>query len=259
MSEIERSEMSGLMLKPAVSAAEAIAARQELEALITQALVSGIDYGVVPGTKGKPTLLKPGAEKVCTWFNLAPEYVVLESERDHDREVAWQKTKWSNGKPYTQTGLSAGLYSAVIKCTLVHRGTGQIAATGVGSCSTMETKYVDRPRDCENVIYKMAQKRALVAATLNFAALSDRFTQDMEDLADKTAPKDVKVKPRSELDIVVEHFDLDAAELKRIGTICRDIFGDEVTKGDIVEHLMGAMHDNVALEELEMYLNGKAK
>jgi hypothetical protein len=31
------------------------------------------DYGVIPGTN-KPTLLKPGAEKLCTLFGLRPDF-----------------------------------------------------------------------------------------------------------------------------------------------------------------------------------------
>jgi hypothetical protein len=64
----------------------------------------------------------------------------------------------------------------------VHRATGDIVGEGLGACSTLESKYIDRPRDLENTVIKMAQKRGAVAAALNAFALSDRFTQDLEDL-----------------------------------------------------------------------------
>src|SRR5690606_11474960 len=74
---------------------------------------------------------------------------------------------------------SLGLYRYVYKCRIVRNG--QTIAEGVGTCSTLESKYIDRPRDCENTVCKMAQKRAFVAATLHAFGLSDRFTQDIED------------------------------------------------------------------------------
>ena len=47
------------------------------------------DYGVVPGTGTKPTLLKPGAEKLPTFFGLAPVFVsecIVEEFGDDGRE-----------------------------------------------------------------------------------------------------------------------------------------------------------------------------
>ena len=46
----------------------------------------------------------------------------------------------------------------------------------------MENKYVEDPRDRENTVLKMAQKRAFVGVTLNVFGLSDRFTADLEDM-----------------------------------------------------------------------------
>lgn len=54
--------------------------------------------------------------------------------------------------------------------------------TGIGSCSSMESKYLRTPRDFDNTILKMAKKRALVDATLSTLGMSDRFTQDVEDM-----------------------------------------------------------------------------
>jgi hypothetical protein len=33
-------------------------------------MISGVDCGVIPGTGSKPTLLKFGAERLCTLFGL---------------------------------------------------------------------------------------------------------------------------------------------------------------------------------------------
>ena len=84
------------------------------------------------------------------------------------------------------TGKSLGLYRYVIKCYIKDHSEKTIGS-GIGSCSTLESKYIDRPRDMENTVLKMAQKRALVAATLNAFGLSDRFTQDMVEDEDTEA------------------------------------------------------------------------
>lgn len=168
-------------------------------------------YGKIPGT-AKPTLLKPGAEKLCMVFRLEPDYEIIREFRE-DAFIAY-----------------------TVKCTLTHIPTGQKIASGVGSCNSREEKYRwrynetptehqvpkeywdarktgdtkemkrligdgmrtvkvdgvwyiansskvenDNPWDLDNTIMKMACKRALVAATLNATAASDIFTQDIED------------------------------------------------------------------------------
>jgi hypothetical protein len=73
-------------------------------------------YGIIPGCK-KPSLLKPGAEKISLTFRLAPYYEITEKEMPNlHREY-------------------------IMKCTLKHIETGKTFAEGVGSCSTMEAKY----------------------------------------------------------------------------------------------------------------------
>src|SRR5688572_15251827 len=49
--------------------------RIQLELLVgpTPDAPEGEDYGVIPGTK-KPTLLKPGAEKICNVYGLVPSF-----------------------------------------------------------------------------------------------------------------------------------------------------------------------------------------
>lgn len=159
-------------------------------------------YGEIPGTN-KPTLLKPGAEKLCLTFRLDPAYEIIREVREKE------------------------FIAYTIKCNLTHIPTGQSIASGIGSCNSRETKYRyrsentgnpvpkeywdnrdssilggsqykprkkdgrwfifeqvenDNPWDLDNTIIKMACKRALVAATLNATAASDIFTQDLEDL-----------------------------------------------------------------------------
>lgn len=188
--------------------------RSELiQEAMRRAMRDGEHYGVIPGTQ-KPTLLKPGAEKLCQLFTLDPEY---------DTEETWDEN---------------GHYTVKATCTLYHIPTGNRVASGVGLCTTKEEKYayriamltcphcgeaavikgkeeygggwvcfrkkggcgakfadgdasietqptgkVDNPYlpDTYNTVLKIACKRALVTGVLNATAASDVFTQDMED------------------------------------------------------------------------------
>jgi hypothetical protein len=183
---------------------------QLIQQVMEQAMKDGEHYGVIPGTQ-KPTLLKPGAEKLCLTFRMDPEYDIINQTQNPD------------------------FIAYTVKCTLYHSPTGNRLAAGVGSCNSRETKYRYRnidepvkplkavpqaywkdrdkqilggkdfkpwknpddgkwyvatflkienenPWDLDNTLIKMACKRALVAATLNATAASDIFTQDLEDM-----------------------------------------------------------------------------
>ena len=162
----------------------------QMQLVVQKTLKEGHDFGEVPGTS-KPTLLKPGGEKICMLFGLNPEYEFLQSTEDYDKEF----------------------FSYNIKCTLYRNG--QAVAQGVGSCNSKEKKYrfinvdaipenyigqsetitdkygrtkykINNPDICSlvNTILKMAKKRAFIDAVLQVASLSEVFTQDIEDMAD---------------------------------------------------------------------------
>ena len=167
-----------VQLRPVISLADVKAQRDEMVKFVQDGLKEGVDFGVIPGTGNRPALYKAGAENCGSWFNAEPVFEVVEREVDHDRENRWSKSyKGGGGK----SGVSIGLYRYVVRCRLVQRHTGLEIGQGLGSCSTMESKYIDRPRDSENTVLKMAQKRAHVAAVLSGLGLSDRFTQDIEE------------------------------------------------------------------------------
>lgn len=161
-----------MILRPIVNPAELVIAEEEVGQLIIKALKSGVDYGFVPGSK-KETLFKAGAERLQKAFGCHTDFEVVEKEIDHEKEIRWVKRY--------KSGTSIGLYRYVVKATIYAPG-GLAVGSGLGSCSSLESKYVENPRDVENTIVKMAMKRAKVAATLDAFALSDRFTQDVEDL-----------------------------------------------------------------------------
>lgn len=183
------------LLRPIAPVGEIIEAQNETRKFIHTALVDGRDYGVIPGTdrgtgqnkKPRKSMFKAGAERVNAAFGVVAEFDIVESEIDHDRPVEWEKEKWGSerGVKVLTTGTSKGLYRYVYRCRL-YKG-DVLVGEGIGSCSTMENKYVDRPRDLENTVVKMAKKRAFVDATLTTFGLSDEFTQDYEDEDDDRA------------------------------------------------------------------------
>lgn len=170
--------------------ANTMAKIQQMQNVVQKTLKKGHDFGEVPGTS-KPTLLKPGGEKICMLFGLNPEYEFLQTTEDYDKEF----------------------FSYNIRCTLFRNG--QPVAQGVGSCNSKEKKYrfinvdeipdnyigqseqitdkygrtkykINNPDICSlvNTILKMAKKRAFIDAVLQVASLSEVFTQDVEDMGD---------------------------------------------------------------------------
>lgn len=191
--------------------------------VMREAMQPGEHYGVIPGTErkdkdgkdiSKPTLLQPGAQKLCMTFRLAPEYTI------------------------TRTDLPGGHREYETRTTLKSIQTGAIVGAGVGTCSTMESKYRWRKAertcpacgkptiikgkaeygggwicfakkggcgakfgdadpaivgqvvgqqenpdiaDTYNTVLKMSKKRSFVDATIQALAVSDLFTQDVED------------------------------------------------------------------------------
>ena len=184
------------LLRPIASPKEILAAQAATTAVILETLKEGIDYGLIPGTGKKAGLFKAGAERLNNAFGVYPFYTITEQEVDHNAASTWVKRtkKWNNktrdDKTFTwaeEKGESLGLYRYVVRCDLKIRGSDVVIASAIGVCSSLESKYIDRPRDCENTILKMGEKRAMVGATLHAYGLSDRFTQDVEDIADNMA------------------------------------------------------------------------
>jgi hypothetical protein len=182
--EVSQPRTIGLV-RPVASPAAVIEAHREAAALIKDALEQGRDYGTIPGAGVKMVLLKPGAERLTLAFGASVQLDIIEKEIDHDREVQWSK--------YSKSGTSRGLYRYVVRVRLVRPDGSQIGE-GIGAASTMESKYIEAPRNAENTVLKMAKKRAHVDAVLSMAALSDRFTQDIDDADDEGARRDDTAK-----------------------------------------------------------------
>lgn len=139
-------------------------------------LREGTDYGHIPGVRGNPVLLKPGAERLLQVFGLGHRMEVMEVLRDTD------------GRPFGVT----------YRCTVTKMLTDGREIT-VSSCdghaSSDEPKWRKAPW---NTIIKMAQKRALVGACLTATATSGLFTQDMEDYAVEHPQTEQRPQPRED-------------------------------------------------------------
>lgn len=196
-----------------ISVAEKVARIKQTNEIVAQiqkqVLKENEHYGIIPGTNGKLTLLKPGAEKLAATFRLDPQYEIKKTDLDNGHRE----------------------YEVV--CQIFSSESGQRLGSGAGSCATLESKYRYRkesafevtdlpiPKDSKekkseyrkqgfgmqkvgndwkwvkykdstrienpdiadtyNTVLKMATKRAFIAAILTVLAVSDMFTQDMED------------------------------------------------------------------------------
>ena len=130
----------------------------QFQKAIQSTMVQNRDYGVIPGTS-KPTLLKPGAEKLISLMGFRSEFEIVDSTRD----------------------FVEGFFQYQVKSKLYR---GDILITeGLGACNTKEKKYIKQdPFTYDNTVLKMAKKRALIDAALLVGSLSDIFTQDIEDM-----------------------------------------------------------------------------
>ena len=209
----------GYLLAPAAALNAVLAVYQAKKDFIEKVLREGVDFGKIPGAT-KPALLKPGAEKLSSFFALTPTFhdvAVVEDWTgvDHggepffyyrqrcslshgDRLVASADgscNSWEKKYRYRQAErVCPDCKKATIIKGKTEYGGGWVCFTKKGGCGAkftdgdqviegQQTGQTLNPDVAEqvNTILKMAQKRALIAATLIATGASDYFTQDMED------------------------------------------------------------------------------
>jgi len=88
-----------------------------IQEIMRDAMKDGEHYGTIPGCGPKPALLKPGAEKLNMTFHMAPSYHINAEILPKDHR------------------------NFEIVCALASIGSEKFLGQGVGSCSTMESKY----------------------------------------------------------------------------------------------------------------------
>lgn len=158
----EKQELNALSIIDNVSTSSvsnSLSKIQDFQAIVKSQFKQDHDFGIIPGTGTKPTMLKPGAEKLLMLLGLTSEFEIMDSTRDWDR----------------------GFFQYQVKCSL--KRDGYVITEGLGSANTKEKKYINQDAyTLDNTVLKMAKKRALVDAALLVGSLSDVFTQDIEDM-----------------------------------------------------------------------------
>jgi len=145
-------------------------ALESFRMMVASELRPNQDYGIIAG---KQVLYKSGAEKIAMLLGLSIHFEIIEAVRDYEK----------------------GFFAYTIKC-LLKTPQGRVIAEGFGHANTREKsrmrfdkntgQYVPRdPYTENNAVLKMAEKRALVDAVLHVGALSNIFTQDLEDYAEE--------------------------------------------------------------------------
>lgn len=145
----------------AITMVEAKTRIELLQEFVRDMMVEGSDFGFIPGCGTKPTLLKPGAEKLCDIFGFAKYIEVTNRLEDWDK----------------------GIFAYEVKAVLTNKRTGLVEAEGIGCCNSMEKKYKQQDGyTIANTVLKMAKKRALCDGVLSATRSSGLFTQDVEDM-----------------------------------------------------------------------------
>ncbi|HEV3471558.1 MAG TPA: hypothetical protein VG148_19680 [Pyrinomonadaceae bacterium] len=211
---------------PAMSIELAVERYGAVTEFVSRVLRKDVDYGVIPGTE-KRTLLKPGAEKLTTFFGLSTRFQLLEriedwtgeahggepffyylyrcqlsrgdlliAESDGSCNSRETKYRWREAQRVCPACSQAAIikgreeYGAGWVCFRKRGGCGAKFRDGDEAIESQQTGRVFNPdiADQVNTIQKMAQKRSLVAAVLIAVNASEFFTQDVEDVYAPPAP-----------------------------------------------------------------------
>lgn len=216
---------------PPMSAREIRGQVNLIQEIMQEVMKKDEHYGVIPGTGGKPSLWKPGAEKLVMTFRLVPDAdaEVIDLPNEH-REYRVRVRISSQNGTFLGTGLGScttreGKYryrggegkstgkivpkeywdmrkKDPAKAQALLGGRGFVAMKDEAGAWMIaqrgERVEHDNPSDLYNVCLKMAKKRAMVDAVLTVTAASDIFTQDIEDMpsGDDHAPAPSAPKPQ---------------------------------------------------------------
>ena len=180
-----------------VLATEVMKARAErIKELAQSIMTEGVHYGRIPGCGTKPSLWKPGAEKLLMAFQLTVKPVVINLSTP--KEIRYQVIV--NVHTFSGVFVGAGVgeassheeryaWKAAVcdqeweQTPVENRRIKFSKKTDNGGEEVVQVKQVrTNPSDVANTILKMAKKRALIDATLTVLGASDIFTQDVEDL-----------------------------------------------------------------------------
>lgn len=108
---------------PLLTVDQAVERKSQINQFIGKVMREGEDYGLMPGNQTKKVLMKPGAEKLCSIFGMAPTYERVTVVED------WTGAE-HGGEP---------LFYYEYRCQL-SRG-GRFMGEAIGSCNSWESKY----------------------------------------------------------------------------------------------------------------------
>lgn len=167
------SDEQAITIAPSITAAEFKNTRNDLIKFVKSQLKeakniangeSG-DYGVIPYTK-KMSLLKPGAEKLLKLFGFTAKMELVKEIEDFPNKLVLYK----------------------YRCVITHAASGTFIADAIRSCNNREKKHASKDvYDVANTVESIAQKRALVAATVQATMASEIFDADVSE-NDDVAP-----------------------------------------------------------------------
>jgi len=198
--------------------------RHTLMEWIRSSLVEGRDYGsiIIRGQKSKPSLFKPGAEKISGMLGLIPRFPNLEQ--------------------YEQAALAGQpIDIVIIKCELQNQD-GEVIGEGVGARQVEKQDQGDL-----NKAMKMASKSAMIDATLRCAGISEVFTQDIEEMQHNKA---VTVEPVQ----VYDHNSPDQATEKQVSAV-RKLIDNPKVYPDEKRKLHGLLEDGLTRSKAKEVLD----
>lgn len=191
--ELAHVSQNPLDLDPRVFQAALDRRRQNRDALlnwIRSQLEKGVDFGPIhvvgknkcdkgkwcdnPSHFSKPSLFKPGAEKIVGILGLSPRFPTLEQY---------------------EAACIAGttINQIILRCELVDTS-GRVVGAGIGA------RFVSQDSGDLNKALKMAKKSAYIDATITGAGLSEEYTLDLEDMPlEQSAEDPEETEPASEL------------------------------------------------------------
>lgn len=167
----------------AMTVAELVSVRDVLDVACRNAMRPDVDYGEIPGVKGK-TLLKPGAERLLQLFGLSHDFEVVDVERDDQgrRRGVTVKCVVTKGDLHIASSFGSADYDE----DRYYQSVAQLEERERANARKYRrepnpAKWAEPFRAPWNTVLKMAQKRALVTAAIQATGASGMFTADMED------------------------------------------------------------------------------
>ena len=171
----------------ALSPTEVKARAEWVRAVTKAALTEGVDFGVIPGTE-KPTLLKPGAEMLLLAAGLGFTITKMEDADSRAHQgVTYRVTVRRGDYAVSECDGYAGYDESRYYTSAEDAERKEREVAKHYKRAPRTTKFAEY-RAPWNTLVKMAQKRALVGATLNAVAGSGLFVTGADDAGDDPAP-----------------------------------------------------------------------